>query len=182
MREVEITGGKAYFREADVDPFPGNSKKLTKAAFRAVYSQLSGEYPELFEPDRPGESAEDREAREETIKMRLTIDQARALEEVQEAAVVATLHHWTLDLPLPTFATLGDEKYAEVYDDLLAAVQDLPAPELELDLGPNPVGETPTSGFDGSDTPSKDEASNPSTMILDPDGTLISGESSSPEL
>lgn len=184
MREVDIPGGKAYFREPDVDPFPGNSKKLMKAAYRAAFSQLGEEYPELFTPAPAGETEEQRvkrEAHEATIRMRLSIDQARSMEEIQEAAVVAGLHHWTLDLPLPTFATLGEDKYAELYDALLEAVQEQPEHELEIDFGPNPVGETPTSGFDASSMPSRDEAPNPSTTILSADGTLISGESSSPE-
>lgn len=143
MRAVEIPGGTAFFREDGVDPIPGNSMKLRKAAARAAWSQLS-EYPDLFTPGPAGETDEQREARLTSVKMRLTLEQSMAFDDVQEAAVIAMLHHWTLDRPLPTLATLGDEDYADVYEPLLEAVQEVSVPdELDTSVVPRKVGVSP---------------------------------------
>jgi hypothetical protein len=186
MKEVEIPGGTAFFREKGKDEIPGRSVKLIRAAATAAGSQFA-EFPELFEGQRPGESDEDRDARLEARLqgMTLSTEQAMAWDDMREATAVALIASWTLDKPLPTYKTIGDLD-EELYEAILTAVGGMSAAELEVNFDLSDPShpdykETPTTASDGSDGLSEAQVPSESTTTPSTDGGPISGESSSPE-
>ena len=94
--------------------------------------------------------------------MRLDVDQAMAFDDLKEATVVATLHDWTLDRPLPTLETIGSLP-SDLYEALLKAVAGISvdaeenmsatrAPDLTaIDESSDPTGESGSSS-DSSQT------------------------------
>lgn len=188
--DIEIPGGRATFWEPSDEDMPGRGVKVLKAAAAAAVSQLA-EFPEIFEPPREGETAEQRTERlsERLNGMALNIDQAMALDNLREATVVATLKSWTLDRRLPTLDTVGDLPH-ELYEALLELVGGMSAAQLEENFNPtgdalNPLGDpndrTPTGDSGSSDGPSKADLESTQTTESSSDGILTDGEASSPE-
>lgn len=186
--EVEIPGGKAFFRERGVDPIPGDSVKLIKSAYRAARVTLA-EFPQFFEEQREGESDEEYEERIAGMMkgVVLTTEQAMVWEELREATVVATLKSWTLDRPLPTLRTIGDLDQ-DLYEALLDAAGGIGAQQLETDfsvkrdkIDPATGEEFPTGGSSDSEWPSETDRESPSTTTSSTDSAPSSGGDSSPE-
>lgn len=182
MKEVPIPGGTAYLREQGVDPIPGNSVKLIRAAATAMASQFP-DHPELFEGARPGETEEQRNARvQKSVEgMTLSTEQAMAWDNLREATAVALLKEWTLDLPLPTLKTIGDLE-ASLYEALLDAVGGVSSADFETDFGVQPMsaGDTPTDGSASSLTPSAETPVPPSIPTPSTVGAPSTGAVSSP--
>lgn len=184
MKEaVKIPGGTANFRDANDPELPGRSVKILKAAATSAVSHLS-DYPELFEPQREGESEEDRNTRLDgrLQGMKLSVDQAMALDNLREATVVATLESWTLDRRLPTLDTIGDLP-AELYNALLEQAGGLSAIQLEENFNAtkDPNDGAPTGDSGSSDGPSKPGPESLPMTTSSTDTAPSSGESSSLE-
>lgn len=184
-REVEIPGGKAFFKEKHT----GAGKKKLRAAALSAATNLS-DYPELFEPGPPNETDEQRTERlaPALAGMRLTPLQAEVWDNMREATVIATLESWTLDGPIPSTIEALENLDGDLYDALLDAVGGVSAQQLETDFSAKPITpgdpaskETPTTGSSDSLSPSEDPALNLSTTTPGSDGSPTSGESSSPE-
>lgn len=168
MRQVEVPGGTAFFREPEKDAMPGRAVKLIKAAALSAGSQLS-DYPEIFEPPKTVKDETTGEERAETDRertarlsprldsLRLSVEQAMAFDTLREATVVGTLDHWTLGQKLPTFETIGDLPN-DLYEALLEAVGGVSAAQLEEDFERtgDPSDEVPTGSSGLSESPSKD--------------------------
>ncbi len=81
------------------------------------------------------------DAKEAMTTLGFTQAEARLFDDFQEAALVAVIGAWSLDLPLPTMDTVGDLDSA-IFDAVAAATSrraaSLAAP---LDTGPTPVEE-----------------------------------------
>lgn len=181
MKEVEVPGGKASFRERGVDEIPGRARKLIRAAALSAGTVLP---PEFLEDARKGETDEERAARLRPL-MQLSPLQMEFWDNMREAAAVGMLARWTLDRPLPTLATIGDLP-EDLYDALLDAVGGVSAADLQENFeGSDPKApgykETPTTDSSGSEWPS--EAAQPKeSTSTPPSGTPpTNGASSSPE-
>lgn len=180
MKEVEIPGGLAYFNTKPT----GRSKKKIRAAGISAAMALS-DYPELFEGPREGESDEDRAARLELVKLRLTPEQAEFRDNMREAVVLAMLNYWTLDIPVPRNTESLEDLDGDLYDALLDAADELET--AETDFSPVPIKangegkESPTTGSSDLQPQSEDPVENLSTPILGSDGSPTDGDSSSPE-
>lgn len=144
MREVEIPGGTARFREQGKDEIPVRSEKILAAAYMSAQSYF---------PDAMS-AAEGAQQPEEPP---VSVQQGLAFTGVREASVVALLAEWTLPRPLPTLENI-DQLPSDLYWALLGAVTDEDvAPDSDRpDYSPQPTsdGESPTTGSGDSPGPS----------------------------
>ncbi len=111
MKTLEIPGGTARFREKN--EIKVRHRRLVESAAVAAASALS----KL--PDDP-EQLKQLNLRE----LNLTRAEARALYDLQDATIIATLVDWTLSGALPDEDTIGDLD-PELYDALSYATQDV---------------------------------------------------------
>lgn len=194
MKEVEIPGGTAQFREPGVDEMPGRAVKLIKAAAAAAVSQLS-DYPEIlansvpprYEDDDGNEREETFQEREERLEplagLKFTTEQAMAWDNLREATVVATLKSWTLPRRLPTLESIGDLP-DELYQALLGAVGGVSASDMEDSFDatamPKDLGSTevPTGNCGSSEGGSNTDPQLIPTSTSSTDGSATDGEAS----
>src|SRR5258708_3833400 len=144
MRTVDIPGGTAKFKTRE--ELRGRDTKLVKAAVIAAQSAIEklGDDAEK----KPGETDEDA-AKRLAVAMRekhivFTSEEATSLLDMREAMAVAYLHSWTLEIPLPTLATIGDlpDKLYEALDEAIGG--ELLNVTAGQDFSPNPDQASPT--------------------------------------
>ena len=103
----------------------------------------------------------------------LSLADAEAITNLQDATIIAVLESWTLPEPLPTMETLGDLDVA-TYDALAAAAKDLNG--ARVDFAPSPDPASPTSPSSSSAGGLRDE-----TSTLTPNSPSV-GESTPTEV
>lgn len=160
MRDVEIPGGIAHFRERGQDEIPIRAQKIMGAAMVAAQSNFP-DTPGMFEPGPEGETEEQREKRLGIERTAMSAEQVLALMALQEASVIGFLNDWTLERPLPTLQNLPDLE-EDLYMALMGAVGGIASSDLvdSVDFSPKPLeeGETPTSGSSDSEWQSGEPA------------------------
>lgn len=180
---VEIPGGTAVLREPH--EMRGRDRNLIKAAAMAASSAIAKMPADVQEGKREGESDEDAALRlsARTAELHLTRQEAAALLELREAAMIASLVSWTRDEPLPTMDTLGDLP-GDLYDALDAAIGGaagaLSAATPDFSPTSKMDEEVPTGSSGSSDGPSTADPESPSIPTLPSDGESTATESSTP--
>jgi hypothetical protein len=157
----------------DLTELRGRDRNLLKASAIAAQSAIEKLGLEEVAPAE-GESDEDYAKRIGKLQSdaHLSIYEGLALQEVQEAAVVASLISWSRNEPIPTMETVGDLD-GDFHDELVAAVGAVPFAETTFEE--QPQGENPTGSSSSSSTPSRDgsEPDTESTPTLPSSGESI---------
>jgi len=157
MAEVEIPGGTARLRSKLVSE---RQFRIVETAFMAANSAIKKVREAVPESER-----EDPNALGAAFeKVSLSRQEAAAILDLQDAAIVAFLESWTLPRPLPTMDTVGDLE-RDLYRALAEATRGLGASAAlgHVDFSPQKPGENPTGSSESSGTPSEAGADNPST-------------------
>jgi hypothetical protein len=179
MRQVEVPGGTALFRERS--ELRGRDRNLIEAASMSAVSAIS-KLPEDAPTREEGETDEAFAGRlAKTMEgVTLTFQESLALMDLREAAVIATLSDWSLDLPLPNIQTLGDLP-VDLYEGLLAAVGgEALAMAIPTTFDATPDRDSPIGDSRSSDGPLKGDLESTSLPTSENDGDPIAGEPSTP--
>lgn len=177
MRDVEIPGGTATLRDRE-DMKMRHRRIVEIASIEASPAVAKARTALVPDPAKPGEMKLDPE---KANKIVYTASEAAAMLQAQDATIIAILHSWTLDEPLPTVDTIGDISPG-VYDALSAATKDDGADLLvgETNFEESPDRERPTGSSLSSNGSSPEELSEPEselipTSALDGESTSIEG-------
>lgn len=184
MRTVDIPGGTAQFKTRE--ELRARDTKLVKAATLSAQPAIEklGADAEI----KKGETEEEATARLSKLlkekEIVFTTQEAMSLLGLYEAMVVAYLHSWTIERPLPTVDTIGDLPEA-LYEALEDAVRGevVKVTVGGVDLEPNPDQNSPTGPSSVSNGDLKAESSQEpqSTTTSSSDIDPSSGERSSTE-
>lgn len=151
---VPIPGGTATLRD----------KLVSERQFRFLESAFMTAAPAMAKLERAGAGGDmpEEERAAAMGRVAFTREESDAMLALQDAAIVAFLEDWSLNVPLPTIANVEDLS-REVYQALALATQGRAADELGgADFSPNPSKESPTTGSSSSDGLSGDAAPSPS--------------------
>ena len=137
------TGGQAVFRPPDM--LLGRGKKTIRAALIAA-AGLMTKVPAFTDGLQEDETPEQYLARLGTqiSEAHLEATDFEALQTMREAAVIAQLDSWTLDIPKPTMRTIGDLP-GDLYDALIEAAGETTAATLGAGFQENDDPESPTT-------------------------------------
>lgn len=138
MKEIEIPGGKAIIRDKLVSE---RQYRILKAAYMGAMGVLRKIQDARQELDETGLTPEEIEAQAEAQveSLHLSASENMTLMELQDAAIVAFLHAWTLNRQLPNLDTVGDLDL-----DLYKALADATSPLANEALSALPdYSETP---------------------------------------
>ena len=174
--KVDIPGGFAILREQD--ELRGRDRLLIKAAAMAAAPAIEKMPATVREGQQEGESDEDAQARiaSEVGSLQLTWQESMALLELRQATMIACLQSWSLDLPLPTMASVGDLD-ADLYDALDAAIGGVTtAVAAATDFEAQPGKENPTGNSKSSDLPLRDGVEPQSIPSMPSDGESMPTE------
>lgn len=174
MRQVEIPGGTATFRDAD--DLTGRQADLIEAAMMTI-APLFVRLPALERGEDETEEAFGRRADEAFAALGLTLAESSALLECRRAMVFATLDSWTIDRPVPKSMDEVADLPRSLVSALNAAVGGRMM-QVGTDYSPDVDPESPTEGSGSSDSPSRD-SQELSQIPNSPEstGTSVTGES-----
>lgn len=150
---IQIPGGSATLRDELVSERHIRLVEAASAAAQGVLRKMDAVVSDEMEED---------ERQEALLRVDLTRTEATALQEMQDAAIVATLERWSLKEPLPTVDTVADLP-REVYRALAGACTPIALASLRpVDFEPQGAQadasgvDFPGGGSDASGTPSGD--------------------------
>jgi hypothetical protein len=150
MRTVDIPGGTAVLRErADLRT---RDKRIIEAASVAAL-------PAIRHLPQDKSLAELQEI--DVADTDLSFDEYLLLMQMQDAGIVAALASWTLPMPLPTMATVGDLDPALTQALVEATRRTTAAIATSTDFDPSPDPESPTAPSSDSGKDLRAEPSSP---------------------
>jgi hypothetical protein len=170
MRQVEIPGGTAQFRD--------RREELKVRQLRLLGHAGTPASPVIDKVKRDREKWEidGGDVRLST----LTRQDREVLAEWQDAEIIALLHSWTLDQPLPSIDTiqdLGVDLYARLVEVTMELQNTTDVFGVE-NFDPNPAEDSPTVPSSDSDESAREERESPSEQS-ESDGKNTATDSSS---
>lgn len=168
---VQIPGGFAVLRD----------KLVRERDYRLLETAVIAAGPAMAKTAGT-EGLTPEEAAKAVLGTPITRQDAAAMLEVRDAAIVAFLESWSLTLPLPTMDTLGDldrEVVVALGEHMKARLEQHFA-SMGTGFSAQPPGESPTGGSASSGTPSKDGQEPSPTPTLSPSGESTPTEAATP--
>lgn len=155
MRDVPIPGGSAKFKTKE--ELLGRDSKRIKAAVLSAQNALAqlGEEASIKEGETREQAGQRLAKYLETHPLQLSEEDAMKLLTMKEATVLAYLHSWTLDLPLPTtieaLGALPSPLYDALDDAIGGDLMDATTQAVDTEVNPDMSSPTgPSSSSDGS--------------------------------